>query len=214
MNEREKPKSPEQKRSKPFDALLVHTAGYKENPKRLRPSIRGRLQVRAAAELFHQGLIENIVLAGGKVWGEEYPSLSEVMKDELQRRFQIPQENIYLVDRAKETSLEIDLFLTKAQKMEWKNLLDLGTMYHLPRIKSLFKTRNCNIETITSEEILSKISLKYAKYTKKLNSSPGTLAWRIYEGIARLFMIVDRDGTFLRKVAERKRSKKYKGIGW
>lgn len=214
MNEREKPKSPEQKQSKPFDALLVHAAGYKENPKRLRPSIRGRLQVRAAAELFHQGLVENIILAGGKVWGEEYPSLSEVMKEELQRRFQIPSDNVYLIDQAKDTSFEIDLFLTKAKEMGWRNLLDLGLKLHLPRIRTLLKNRNAQVETINSEEILSQISPRYINYTRKLSWSVGTLTWRFYEGMIRLVMVVDRDGSFFKNMAERRRTKKYRGVGW
>lgn len=209
MIENEISNSMEKSSLSPFDAVLVHAYWLKEYPDgRLRPSIGGRLQIRAAAELFRRGLVKNIFLAGGRIWGNEYPSLAHVMGEELQRRFHVPTSCIHLVNEAKDTSLEVDLFLAKAHQLGWKNLLGLASNIHLPRIRKLHRSGKIRMEVITNEEVLSNTSPPYKQFIKKLLCSPRVKMYKIYEGVARLIMLIDQDAAFLKKMAETTKNKK------
>ena len=64
-----------------FDAVLAHTYMFKE-PKigrSLRSSLRGHMQVSALSQMHKEGRIDHIFIAGGRVWGEQFPSLADVM---------------------------------------------------------------------------------------------------------------------------------------
>lgn len=139
-----------------YDAVLAHVYMYNFQAERPRSSIRGHMQVSALAHLYREGRIGKIFIAGGKVWGEDYPSLAELMRDELQRK-SVKTEDIIINPQAKDTPKEIDLFLQEAENRNWVNIGDVANETHQRRIVLLYSKRRKKITHISAEKVLSSI---------------------------------------------------------
>lgn len=184
---------------KEYDAALIHGYGY-NNPintrgerRPLRPSIRGHLPISAACHLSHlkDSSIEvhNYVFSGAPLFGQETP-LSKTNATELQRRLNIPDENVFVETTAHTTSQELKNFRNIAEQMGWENLLDLSVERHKRRvtelIRRLFKGRDITIDYMNAEDILENLSSernseRYRKVIKKIHWSLGELKFGIYE---------------------------------
>ena len=197
-----------------FDAVLAHTYMFKElqADRRLRSSLRGHMQVTALAQMYNEGRIGHIFIAGGKVWGEQYPSLAEVMAKDLESRA-IPSEAIVLAPVAKDTPEEIDIFLSHSEKMGWENLASIANRAHLRRIKNIYRRRNIKVETIPTENVLTNIEFRkrfpYRTFLKRFKLSKEELLFNIREGIVLMAYYFGLEKA-LTKFAQNNRVQKFK----
>ena len=122
-----------------YDAVLVHGYWLTERGDNTALALRSRLAVRATALLYKEGRVKKIFLAAGKFWGDEYPSVGEVMARELETVYGIPPEEIVIEDEAYSTGGEIKRFLQSAERNGWTNLLDIAFDQHLRVIPDVFK---------------------------------------------------------------------------
>ena len=148
-----------------YDAVLAHVYMYNFQADRPRSSIRGHMQVSALAHLYQEGKIGHIFIAGGQVWGNEYPSLAEIMARELTRR-NVNPEDIIMNPIAKDTPKEIDLFLEEAKKRGWQNIADVANDIHQRRIEHIYSKRGIKITSISAEDILSTVQQPDHSYSQ------------------------------------------------
>lgn len=139
-----------------YDAVLAHVYMYKYDSKKPRSGIRGHIQVSALSELYRQGAVNKIFIAGGSVWGEEYPPLANVMADELVRR-SVKREAIVVNPAAIDTPQEVDLFLQEAKKQGWINLADVANKNHRRVIKRIYRSRKKDVSLISAENVLDNV---------------------------------------------------------
>lgn len=144
-----------------LDAVLAHVYMFKQpqEGKPIRSSLRGHMQVSAISHLYHDGQIGKVFIPGGKVWGEQFPSLAEVMAQELQRRG-VPEQDIVLQPEAKDTPKEIDLFLSRAKEEGWQNIASIANKTHLRRIRNIYSRRKEKIKSFATEDVLQAIEHK------------------------------------------------------
>lgn len=157
---------------KELDAVLVH-AYYLKPPSRLnnlsRTDLRGHMQVVSAADMYRRGEVKKLFLAGGYFFGQEKPSIAEVMSWELIRRG-VPKEDIVIKAVALETSEEINAFLEEFGDKE--NLGSVANRIHNRRIKLIHEKLNIvNIRRFNADAIIKRISLKHARFVEKFNNS-------------------------------------------
>jgi len=122
----------------------------------IQPTKRGLMQVCAIWELARQERIDGVLVAGGKVWGEQYPVFSEVLARQMRQiGVDIP---IFIFSDAMDTPQEINTYLKEAKKREWKKLVFVGNETHLERIKNRVKARGIKeANFISSEEVLTQM---------------------------------------------------------
>ena len=119
----------------------------------IHPSLRGTMQACALYLLKRRDAIDKIFIAGGYLWGEEYPSFAQVLTYELEDIGVAGP--ITCVAKATDTSGEIDLFLKEAKKEKWSNLTFLANRDHLRRIDDLLRAKKVKGATlIASEDVL------------------------------------------------------------
>src|SRR3989344_3001327 len=112
-----------------YDGALAHVYMYKYNSEKPRSSLRGHIQVLALSDLYRRGRVAKIFIAGGPVWGDEYPSLAEVMARELVRKSVNP-DDIVINPQGMDTPQEVDLFLEEAERQGWGKLADVANRNH------------------------------------------------------------------------------------
>jgi hypothetical protein len=152
---REQPVSPEAQKPQ-YDAVLVHGYWLTEKGDKTALALRSRLAVRAAALLYKEGRVKKIFLAAGKFWGDEYPSVGELMAKELEAVYGIPPEEIVIGDEAYSTGGEVKRFLQSAERSGWTNLLDIAFDQHLKTIPNVFKQHKGRASLESVEQILRK----------------------------------------------------------
>ena len=76
-------------------AILL-TCGMKESSEYggWKPDLDGHMRANAAARLYERGHVDKIIVAGGKLDGENNPSLAEVMKNYLVKKYKVSPEHI------------------------------------------------------------------------------------------------------------------------
>ena len=123
--------------------VLAHSYGYQESATSIRPSQRGLMQACALWILEHQYKIDSIFIAGGHLWGESYPSLAEVLKEEsIKIGVSIP---IYTKSIAADTPQEIDTFLERAESKFGLQLIFLANRTHLLRVRQILNSRHVKV---------------------------------------------------------------------
>ena len=70
------------------------------------------------------------------------------------KRKHIPSEDIIVKSGAMDTPQEIDLFLQEANKRGWSEIGDLANESHQNRIQQIYKRRQRQVQSMSSELIL------------------------------------------------------------
>ncbi len=78
-----------------FDFALVHSFWLSQKNKNapVGQSLLGKIEVKILAKLYKEGEIKNFVLLTGKLWGNSYPAVSEIARQDL-INLGIPVKNI------------------------------------------------------------------------------------------------------------------------
>lgn len=165
-----------------FDAILIHCYWLSENSK-FNLGLRTRLANKAAALFYDHGRgTKNIVLAGGYLWGQDYPSIAELMAKELQEKYHIPKHAIIIKKDAYSTGGEVETFLNLAQERGWTRLLDIAFDKHLWTIPGVYKKIGENVQFRSVEEILEKQNDPHLEsILKKLGRSKYEIDFMLYE---------------------------------
>lgn len=197
------------------DAVLAHVYMFDYNAERPRSSIRGRMQVSALSHLYAAGLVDKIFIAGGKVWGQDYPSLAGLMAGELVRKSVDPRD-IILRPEALETGQEVDLFLEEARRRGWDSLGGIANKTHLRRIDKIYKRRGQQIEYVSAEEVLGNISQDhslrpnpYRDFLSRFEVSEIERKFRRREKLVNILYILGLE-KILRRIAQSRRVQKFK----
>lgn len=150
-------RSPEQEQEPQFDAVLVHGWCLSQNGEeaKVRGGLRAHFSELAAKILIDQKMAGCIVLTCGKIWGPQYPSVAQVMADELVTKYHVSNNHIIINDgdNALTTSEEIDSFLGLARQHGWKRLGDVGFKKHRRwAIPGIFKEKGDQVEIVSDKE--------------------------------------------------------------
>ncbi|MCL4416032.1 MAG: hypothetical protein M1365_04950 [Actinobacteria bacterium] len=175
-------------------------------------SLRSRLAVRATAlgyKSYQNGFDQEkdkkpkVFLAAGEIWGENEPSVGELMKDELINKFHVPEGNIIVRDEAVGTSGEIDLFLEEAKKQGWTNVVDIAAKRHgwsLPIIwrrslKKVSTKEEINVTRKSAEEIIKeKDTNRWAKkLVDKFSHSKYERRYKFYQAVSIGVLLIASD---------------------
>ncbi len=204
-----------------FDAFLVH--GYWLSQKGeggiVRPSLRSHLEARAASIAYHKvGGDTKIILTTGHIWGSDYPSVADVMKEELVRKYKVPKEDIFVKttfinkegkeQEVKTTDEEIEAFLQFAKENGWTKLADIAAKTHYTTIPLLYKRRGQEIKMDAAEDILKNDDDRIKSLVNRFGASKYEWSFRLYEGVKRLVIMLEPDYELLGKSAGKRRSKK------
>lgn len=193
-----------------FDAVLVHCYWPSEG-NRFHLGLRTRLADRAAALVYDEGKgAKHIVLAGGYLWGSDYPSDAELMANELTEKYHIPREAIIRGD-AQSTLGEVEAFMELARERGWTRLLSIAAEKHLWTIPGVFKKYGADVVFRSDEDILKdKNPNPHIKHLlKRLGRSKYELNLMIYEGAKWIAMhLPNFDYATFEKRNREKRAKK------
>lgn len=212
-----------------FDAVLVH--GYwlsQEGEGRVTRSLRSHVQDRAAAVFYHSGFgTKKLVLTAGHIWGPDYPSVAEVQKEELVRKYGVPEDDIVVkttlvrdgeVQEVQTTDDEVEAFVQYANENELPILADIAPRVHnssiLPgvgaNIPDLYKKRKESVVTFPAEGIIlnSDEDPRIKAKIRGLGRSRFEWSFRLYEGVKKLILKLKPDYGVLSKRADAERSKK------
>lgn len=172
-----------------FDAILVHGYWMSEPVSGdVRSALRTRLATRSAALAYDRGDgARNIVLPLGKLWGQDYESLGNLMADELEFKYGVPPGTIIREGNAFSTGGEIKTFLEIAQKNGWTKLLDIAFSAHFLTIPHVFDAYSKDDGKITVqfrsvEEIIESEDYELVSgLVKRLGKSRYGIAHKVYE---------------------------------
>ena len=131
-------------------ALAIVASGLKENIQQAdlavvlgtmvkrngMPTARLWARVAKSAELYHQGLVANILVSGSAVKGA-YDE-AQVMKHILLEQG-IPEKAIYTDDQGDNTYLTAQNTARLMREKHWKSVMVVSQYYHLPRARLAFK---------------------------------------------------------------------------
>lgn len=186
-----------------FDAILVR--GYwlsqRGSTSPVKTSLRSHLLDRAVTTLYHNGIVDNIILTVGHVWGNGYPSVAEVMKGELVQKYRIPERSIHIVPEALNTDDETALFLKLADENEWKELVDLNYKTH-SSAKGTYATRGRYAEPIYAEEILIQDDPRVQNLVRRLLKSKYERNFKLYELWKKPWLMISPDYKLLKKFSK------------
>src|SRR4030043_2244486 len=118
-------------------AIAVHTSGLHENPGFRLPKISwdARMRLTAAGELWQRfkarGSEVPIFVVGGNNFPSLASSLAMVGKEDLIRRFEIPQQLIMELDSGGNTVSDMSLVLEEAKKGKIGMVINISSRYHL-----------------------------------------------------------------------------------
>lgn len=180
----EQPMSPDVKKSR-YDALLVHGYWLTEKRGKTALALRSRLATRAAALLYKEGRVGKIFLGAGKLWGDGYQSVGELMRQELETIYGIPHEDIITEDKAYSTGGEVKRFLQHARENGWTNLLDVAFDQHLRTIPDAFRQYKGKASFESVEQIIkdSKPNSHVLNLLDRLANSEFEADFATYESI-------------------------------
>lgn len=137
--------------------------------KRIELSLESKITALAAAELYLQKKVNNIIFSGGETAGLDlngipYPSEAEEMKKFLRIFFQnneIPDKAIILENKSIDTAGNAEEVREIINIKKFKKLALLTVGFHLPRSKEIFKNYNVLIKAYYSSEEVLKNSNSY-----------------------------------------------------
>ena len=153
---------------KRFDLGLVHTYGFEGG---LHPNLRGTIVNNAAAELYRLGLIDTLIVAGGKIGGPKLPDVSVVSANDLHDRLGVPRNRIVVVPRiirpngqtveVRSTRLEIEALIQIANTEGTANFTSVADSLHKRYVERQHLKMRTGAETYNASGIL--VSLAYPK---------------------------------------------------
>lgn len=213
-------KSPEGATKSSFDAILVH--GYwlsqKGTDSRVDLSLRSHIEDRVAAILYDGGKgAGKLVLTAGHIWGPDYPSVAELMAEELVRKYKVPREDIIVktefIDQdgnkreVTSTHDEVSAFLELRRNNGWTNIADLAARTHDIDIPWLYKKVGEDVKIDAAEDILNaQNDRRIKKLLNHLGRSKYEWSFRFYEGAKVFFHLIDPDYKRLNKMTAKARS--------
>lgn len=174
----------------------------------IKPSMRTHLEERALAKGYHEGKFTHINLVAGNIWGEEYPSLAEIMGRNLVKKYHVPQESITIKPVAADTGTEIDVFLANA---EGKNtdLADVAMRTHNCTLPLHYKRKGReDVKRLNVEGVLKDDDPRVQKVVDKFDKSRYEWSYRFYQVVNRAIMFFDPEYKFLKGRAGKERSRK------
>lgn len=191
------------------DAIFIHAYWLSKENNRITLSLRGKLAIQAAAILFERSQTKPyLVLSGGPIWGPSYPTLAQVMADELRETYGIPKNRIIIRDTAFDTNDEIRIFLHLAKKYRWKQLLDLACKKHFWTIKFLYKKSSIKPGFVKIEQVLKKHGdILTRQQVKKFGMSVYEVNYALYQLAIRIVLLFDPEYKKLGKRAQQTRMK-------
>lgn len=173
--------TPEEKeKEKPFDAVIVYGEGpvvevMKGRKGTIGYRAEGRMNTYAAGSLYQEGKVRRIIVSGGKTGGEELQSEAERMAWILKERFHVPENDIILEPKAKNT-IENTVFtanILDKEPAKYQDLLALTVSHHLERTKEINDLMGVKTKYISSEEVLmAKDPEKYKAILEKIAQHP------------------------------------------
>jgi len=173
---------------------------------KLKLSLDGKMRTTAAGELYEEGLVQRIIISGGKTSGEGLPSEAEIMSNYLARHFSIPEGIITREDESIDTMENIKRVKKILEKEKLKGqLVALSNQYHIKRIKKILTTSGLYADMVSAEDVLLKRSEHYRTFLKKYVGSCETKIKKIKEAILCGLLIIDPKGNIPRKIAKRTR---------
>lgn len=195
-----------------YDAVLIHALGNKvigSTPNRL--AQRSRLVIRAAVELDEEYGIDTFVVSGSEFQGTRPLGLN--IRDELVRRYHVPEDHIvFTTDRPSTTSEELEFLSDQAdQNPSWTHLVHISLEAHrlsMIALKRKLAKKGRTIEFKTGEDILENLpsernSQRYKRYFSGLHSTRDEIIWRIYEIVKFPFLLFPPTERLLNKLASR-----------
>lgn len=111
----------------------------------------------AAGEIYQKGLAGKLVLTGGKTGGEQFPSEAVLMKNILIKQYSVPENDIVIEDKAKNTLQNFAFSINAIDDQNPDQTLNpsfgiLGTDYHTERIHLLSTLFELPIKEMYSAE--------------------------------------------------------------
>lgn len=108
----------------------------------------------SAGEIYKQGLCGKIVLTGGKTGGEGFPSEAELMKEELIKRYKVPEDSIIIEDKATNTLQNFALSINGIDSAitDQTSFGVLAADFHTERVALLAKMFGLNPKELYSAE--------------------------------------------------------------
>lgn len=208
-----------EKDPKPFSTLVLLGGPLEEDEKRgykysedgeleyeykdggWKPGRWAKMRAIAASELIERGLVDNLIITGGKNWGEDNPSAAEVMAEFIKRKVEkdsngetvISDDKIVLADKYHDTASSLKQVLEDLPKEDVRKITFLTNEFHLKRTKQSLENlgfKGEDIEGIDAEKILTERSEHYKSFVKKFNKTPDTIKQEILELIGRGVMAV------------------------
>lgn len=150
-----------------YGAILAHVYQIRESQKdttsasKIRSSRRGHMQVSALTQLIREGKTNVVFIAGGQVWGQEYPAFANLMGQELKNRLEhadIKHPEIVINPKAMTTDEEIGLFLKEGDEKGWNPIASVANKRHAVRIKKIYESRRRpDVEVINAEDVLANV---------------------------------------------------------
>jgi len=175
------------------------------NPDRPALSLRGYMQMAAVSSLYKQGKVDKIFLGIGHVWGEEKPTLSEVMRENLIKRSVSPNDIVTPDDIETElgtsdigdTKGEVKLFLNLAKRRGWGNIASLANKTHLERVAIY---QQAGVDLISTENVLGAEYNRphYVRFLEKFANSSAEKKFGVREAIVRTLSRFGLDGLLSR----------------
>lgn len=213
LSETEPNLQPEQESSaeqiKPYNTVIVLGGGWKKGFEGEKLGMDSKIRALAAGKMFEEGLVTQIILAGGKTAGEDKSSLSESegMQEYLLRKFpEISTDSILLEEESKDTSgnAENTLKIMEKYKIEGPVVL-LTSEEHIKRAVKIFHNYGLDVkEGIPAEDQLRGRSTRHNKFIEKLKKSI-SLKDKTREVFLRGLLIIDRKGRIPRYIAKKTR---------
>lgn len=195
---------------KVFDAILVH--GYwlsqKGENSQVELSLRSKLVAYAAALLYKDKIAKNIILPAGYIWGKNVPSIADLIKEELVKKYDVPEDKILVSDEGLNTKSEIVTFLKIVEENNFEGLGDLSFATHQLTIPIHYNGKR-KVEFLNVEDVIfEKGDNEHKKILKWLKDSRFEFNFLIYQILVRLVQIIDPDYRILGKIADKTRNKK------
>jgi|SRR3989344_3202327 len=200
-------------REKPrYDGAVVHLywlSDPKSDPSQPQKAIlssKSRVAAQAAALLDKNEGVGQFVLAVGQVWGEEYPSVAELAKQEM---IQAGVDGSKIViDKGLDTNDEVTAYRTHAS--DWKNPVAVAFEPHLGTLADVYRLGGVILPEIrTVEEIVSKYGRESQKKLIQKLTERYLLGHRIYELLKKIAIKAGIAGKMYQKSKERERYKQH-----
>ena len=162
-----------------YDAALVRLYWLSQRDGGIvKPSLRTRLADRTAYLLYKNGIVGNLVLAAGHMWGPNYPSFAEVAREDL-LRYGVPEEAIHVRPIATSTLDETNVLLDLGYKNNWTRLGDIAFRTHMHTINHV--NRGHDITPLIIEDVLKDDDSRVVNLVEKFSNSRYELGFWFYE---------------------------------